>query len=148
MNACKNIVGATTTVPNTCPKCGIIKKLNKLSCCARGGAWFNKCGDGGDSKFDHTWLEGIQACAKAPAKTTASPTASSACRKCGQFKNFGTVSCCALGGAWFNNCGDPGDPGDPKFDHTWYEGIQACKDSASSSSGKARAQDMLLREAT
>ena len=82
---------------------------------------------------------------EAPAKTTASPTSPSACRKCGQFKNFGKASCCALGGAWFNNCGDPGDS---KFDHTWYEGIQACKDSARSSSGKARAQDMFLREAT
>ena len=28
----------------------------------RGGAWFKKCGDVGDSKFEHTWSEGIQVC--------------------------------------------------------------------------------------
>ena len=47
---------------NGCPKCATIKKSGKLSCCARGGAWFQKCGDAGDSNFDHTWVEGIQAC--------------------------------------------------------------------------------------
>ena len=45
-----------------CPKCGIVKKSGKLSCCARGGAWFKQCGDAGDSTFDHTWVEGIQTC--------------------------------------------------------------------------------------
>ena len=25
-------------------------------------AWFKNCGDGGDTTFDHTWAEGIQAC--------------------------------------------------------------------------------------
>ena len=45
-----------------CPKCGSVKKSGKLSCCARGGAWFKNCGDGGDSNFDHTWVEGIEAC--------------------------------------------------------------------------------------
>ena len=47
---------------SVCPKCGIAKKSGKLSCCARGGAWFKKCGDAGSTKFDHTWAEGIQAC--------------------------------------------------------------------------------------
>ena len=47
---------------NTCPKCGTIKKSGRQSCCARGGAWFKKCGDVGDTIFDHTWTEGIQAC--------------------------------------------------------------------------------------
>ena len=42
--------------------CGTTKKSGKLSCCARGGAWFKNCGDAGDMKFDHTWVEGIQAC--------------------------------------------------------------------------------------
>ena len=28
----------------------------------RDGAWFKKCGDVGDSKFEHTWSEGIQVC--------------------------------------------------------------------------------------
>ena len=45
-----------------CSKCGIVKQSGKLSCCARGGAWFKKCGDVGDSNFDHTWVDGIQAC--------------------------------------------------------------------------------------
>ena len=45
-----------------CDECGTIKKSGKLSCCARGGAWFKNCGDVGDTKFDHTWIEGIQAC--------------------------------------------------------------------------------------
>ena len=45
-----------------CLKCAITKKSGKLSCCARGGAWFKNCGDVGDSKFDHTWIEGIQSC--------------------------------------------------------------------------------------
>ena len=61
------MLGATTppitAKPSaTCPKWTIIKKSKKLSCCARGGAWFNQCGEEGDSKFDHTWLEGEQAC--------------------------------------------------------------------------------------
>ena len=47
---------------NGCPKCGTIQKSGKLSCCARGGAWFKKCGNVGDSKFEHTWVEGMQAC--------------------------------------------------------------------------------------
>ena len=45
-----------------CPKCGTVKKSGKRSCCARGGSWFNKCGDAGDTNFDHTWVEGIRAC--------------------------------------------------------------------------------------
>ena len=45
-----------------CPKCGTTKKSGKHSCCARGGSWFKKCGDGDDTKFDHTWVEGMQAC--------------------------------------------------------------------------------------
>ena len=47
---------------NRCAKCGIIEKSGKRSCCARGGAWFKKCGDAGDTKFDHSWIEGIEAC--------------------------------------------------------------------------------------
>ena len=43
-------------------KCGAIKKSGKRSCCAGDGAWYNNCGDPGDSKFDYTWFEGIQAC--------------------------------------------------------------------------------------
>ena len=49
-------------VTSVCPKCVTSIKSGKLSCCARGGAWFKNCGDVGDTKFDHTWSEGIQAC--------------------------------------------------------------------------------------
>ena len=45
-----------------CPKCGTAKKSGKRSCCTRGGAWFKKCGDPGDTNFAHTWFEGVQAC--------------------------------------------------------------------------------------
>ena len=45
-----------------CFKCGTTKRTGKLSCCAHGGAWFKNCGDAGDTAFDHTWAEGIQAC--------------------------------------------------------------------------------------
>ena len=54
--------GLSAIISATCPKCGIIKKSGKHSCCARGGAWFKNCGEVGDTKFDHTWTEGIQAC--------------------------------------------------------------------------------------
>ena len=56
---------ATSAVSiKACPKCGRIKKSGKLSCCARGGAWFKNCGDVRESKFHHTWVEGMQACKK------------------------------------------------------------------------------------
>ena len=45
-----------------CPKCSIAEESGKPSCCARGGSWFKQCGDAGDTKFYHTWAEGIQAC--------------------------------------------------------------------------------------
>ena len=51
---------------NRCAKCGTIKKSGKRSCCARGGTWFKNCGDGGDTKFGHTWAEGIRACKDFP----------------------------------------------------------------------------------
>ena len=47
---------------SVCTKCGTTKKSGKRSCCARGGAWFKKCGYAGDAKLDHTWAEGILAC--------------------------------------------------------------------------------------
>ena len=33
------------------------------------------------------------------------------------------MSCCGRGGSWFKNCGG----GNTKLQHTWYEGIRACK---------------------
>ena len=59
----------------------------------------------------------------APA-TLNSTTIGPACPKCGITKTLGKRSCCARSGAWFQNCGDAGDA---NFDHTWAEGIQACK---------------------
>ena len=53
---------ATTSNNNRCLTCANFQKSGTRSCCARGGAWFNKCGDVGDTKFDHTWAEGFQAC--------------------------------------------------------------------------------------
>ena len=53
---------ALVTKSKRCPKCAINKKSGRVSCCARGGAWFKNCGDAGDANFDHTWVEGIQAC--------------------------------------------------------------------------------------
>ena len=49
-------------VISLCPKCGIIKKSGKASCCARGGSWFENCGSAGNTKLDHTWKEGIRVC--------------------------------------------------------------------------------------
>ena len=49
---------------------------------------------------------------------------SNLCPKCGTVKKSGKYSCCARDGAWFKNCGDAGDT---NVDHTWAEGIQACK---------------------
>ena len=52
----------TTTVTSGCLACGTIKKSDKLSCCARGGSWFGKCGATANAQVQHTWHEGIQAC--------------------------------------------------------------------------------------
>ena len=62
---------------------------------------------------------------------------SSGCPKCGFTKRSGKYSCCARGGAWFKNCGSAGDI---EFDHTWDEGIQACKGFVASVSVKSPLQ--------
>ena len=46
-----------------CSECGFLKYTGVRSCCANGGAWFDKCGNPGNSNFEHTWFDGIQACA-------------------------------------------------------------------------------------
>ena len=56
-------------------------------------------------------------------ETHTSGMSNNECRKCGTFKKSGKSSCCAPGGAWFNNCGNSGSS---KFAHTWSEGMQAC----------------------
>ena len=60
----------------------------------------------------------------AMAATADTTTSSAVCPVCGTLVESGQLSCCARGGAWFGNCGGAGDA---KFDHTWFEGIQACK---------------------
>ena len=78
------------------------------------------------------------------APITASPSvvsSSSVCTKCGTAKKSGKRSCCARGGAWFENCGDAGNT---KFDHTWAEGIRVCKDLATSASVKSSVQTIML----
>ena len=55
---------------------------------------------------------------------TATPTIS-ICSKCGTIKKSGKLSCCGRGGSWLGNCGSAGNA---NLGHTWYEGIQACKD--------------------
>ena len=57
-----------------------------------------------------------------PATTTT--TSSALCFICGTIKKSGKLSCCARGGSWFGNCGATGNA---KLQHTWHEGIQACK---------------------
>merc|ERR1712032_818518 len=64
----------TTTVPSGCPKCGT-DKSGKHSCCSRGGSWFKKCGKPGDSKYVHTWAEGVQACKAKPEQVQNAQTA-------------------------------------------------------------------------
>merc|ERR1719201_1228568 len=62
-----------------------------------------------------------------PAKKRALDTTSSnemACAKCGTFKKSGRASCCAPGGAWFQQCGGAGKK---NVDHTWFEGAKLCK---------------------
>ena len=61
-NALGKLMSIVKSSRSACPRCGTIKKSGQLNCCARGGAWFNECGDPGDSNFGHTWFEGIQAC--------------------------------------------------------------------------------------
>ena len=61
--------------------------------------------------------------------TASTTTISSACPKCGTIAKSGKSSCCGRSGSWFENCGRAGNA---KLDHTWYEGIQACRTRAQS----------------
>ena len=57
------VVSSTTgDLSATCLKCGSFRNSGKVSCCARGGSWFNECGDDDDTAFAHTWSDGIKAC--------------------------------------------------------------------------------------
>ena len=71
-----------------CPKCGVITKSGKLSCCVPGGSWKRQCGNPSDSKFEHTWTEGMSVCnpqGSDPPPITTPPIAKpprSRCTKC------------------------------------------------------------------
>ena len=60
---------------------------------------------------------------------TLTTTISSTCSKCGIVKKSGKMSCCGIGGSWFGNCGSASDT---NTEHTWHEGLQACKAQAQS----------------
>ena len=49
----------------------------------------------------------------------------SVCPRCGTIGKSGKPSCCGRGGSWFRNCGGAGKT--KLQQHTWHEGIQACK---------------------
>ena len=53
---------ALLTNSDACSVCATSKHTGKLSCCASGGSWYKKCGSPGDTRFYHTWVDGIQAC--------------------------------------------------------------------------------------
>ena len=67
------------------------------------------------------------------------------CSKCAATKKSGRLSCCAPGGAWFKNCGTSGNS---NADHTWVEGMQACRDVVSFFSGKAEPLSILRNQTT
>lgn len=57
---------STSTSDPPCTRCGD-RTLSgfvalRLSCCLPGGSWYGKCGDPGDTRYAHTWDEGVQAC--------------------------------------------------------------------------------------
>ena len=62
------------------------------------------------------------------------------CSQCAHLKQSGKPSCCAPGGAWYNNCGNAGDL---DVRHTWVDGMQACNAFARTSSGEAGARAVL-----
>merc|ERR1712032_1386329 len=66
--ACKRTTAITVSV---CLRCGTIAKSGKPSCCGRGGSWFKNCGGGGNTKLQHSWYEGMQACKRRPHSRTA-----------------------------------------------------------------------------
>ena len=125
-----------------CPKCAVIDRLGELSCCATNASWHKNCGRTGDSNFEHTWTEGFKACKNTErlSLTTVAPNHRHitvfqiqakimaatvfVCPQCA-IDQSGKASCCAPTASWYQNCGRIGDS---DFEHTWKEGLQACKD--------------------
>ena len=62
----KNTLECSQTIQNIvtsaeCPVC--VERQGTLSCCGRGASWHGKCGSPGNSNYEHTWHEGVKACA-------------------------------------------------------------------------------------
>ena len=55
---------------HNCSICGKNDKNGAVSCCARGGSWFGKCGNPGDTRFQYTWDEGLRLCEGTSRKST------------------------------------------------------------------------------
>ena len=55
----------TTCNVHCCSECTeCVSSKAGLTCCAKGGSWEGKCGRPGDTRFEHTWGEGLKGCAK------------------------------------------------------------------------------------
>ena len=67
------------------------------------------------------------------------------CPKCVAIKKSGKLSCCAPGGAWFKKCVTSGNS---NTEHTWVEGVQACKNVVSLFSGKEESRFILVNQTT
>ena len=67
------------------------------------------------------------------------------CPKCAAIKKSGKLSCCAPGGTWFQNCGTSRNS---DVDHTWVEGVQACKHVVSLFLGMSKSQITLINQTT
>ena len=62
-----------THTSSECLKCGSSQTFGKLSCCARGGSWFEHCGNAGNGLRSHTWYEGIEVCKARHFQTAVDP---------------------------------------------------------------------------
>ena len=203
LKACKHAakLSMSTTAANNqivtafvCPKCAMIDRLGKLSCCAPGASWYQNCGRTSGSAFDHTWAEGFKACkhqteamtpptttrpftvqtqakritseqpstsvqttqAKATTATTTRPSTSvqsqaitvatpdvvPVCPKCAMLNAL--LSCCAPNATWYENCGTAGDS---DFEHTWDEGLEACRNAERLPLAKTEVIRMLINQA-
>lgn len=130
----KDDTPANKPANKACSKCGKFTKSGRVSCCAPGGAWYQKCGGStANKKFEYTWIEGVEACK--PIVET--PVAATGCLKCGLIQKSGKLSCCARGGSWFGDCAATANA---KVKHTWYEGIQSCKGRKSDTAVMAQQQ--------
>ena len=60
------------------------------------------------------------------------------CPKCATIEKSGKFSCCGRDGSWFKNCGGAGNT---KLEHTWQDGIRACKARAQFRTGMGKRLD-------